>query len=94
MNQHLDLSHRHIEQPAGLDHLEPFIEERCRIYGDFLAHLPRRMSQGLRLGDIVEPVGRQSPEWTARRSQNQIFYLLAPFPFQTLKNCVVLAVDR
>ncbi len=38
-----DAVHADVEEPAGFDHFEAFVEERGGIDGDFLAHDPRRM---------------------------------------------------
>ncbi len=51
MNHHLHFRKRQVEQPAGLDQLQPLIEHRGRVDGDLVAHPPGRMGQ--RLGRVA-----------------------------------------
>src|SRR5262245_3959181 len=47
MNDHVDLVGSQIKEPPRLDNLQCLIHHRGRIDRDFLAHLPRRMRQGV-----------------------------------------------
>ncbi len=66
----IDARHFHIEKPPGLDHLEPFVEQRGGVYGDLRAHVPRRVLQRLRPRHAGELFRRHFPERAARRRQD------------------------
>jgi hypothetical protein len=52
MHDDLDLVHRHVEEPLGLDHFEAFVEERGAVDGDLAAHGPGGMLQCLGDGHV------------------------------------------
>ena len=54
------LSRRQVEEPVGLDDLQPLVHQGGRIDGDLLAHVPGRMSQGVGRGDQLESAAVRS----------------------------------
>src|SRR5664279_2090037 len=93
MHQHADLTGRHVEQAAGLDHFKAFVHQRRRVDGDALSHLPRRMVQRLLHRDMSELTLRSMQKRSARRGQPDTVHLAAlPAP-QTLMNSIVLAIN-
>ena len=56
---------RGAEQPVGFDDLEPFVDQRGRIYGNLGAHLPLGVPQGLPDGDGFELFVREVAQGAA-----------------------------
>ena len=50
----LDVGGLHVEQPAGFNDLEPLVHQGCGVNRDLGAHVPIRVSEGLRFGDAFE----------------------------------------
>ena len=84
----------HVEKPARLDHLQPLVEHRGRIDGDFFAHPPRRMAQRFLPGHRPHLVLRPGTERSAGCGENKAPHLHRVASFQALENRVVLAVHR
>src|SRR5690606_36973879 len=54
MHHHLDLLGPGVEQPAGLDQLQPLVHHARRVDGYLLTHGPVGMGAGLRGGDLCQ----------------------------------------
>ena len=91
---HVHLAHRDVEQPARLDHLQAFVEERGRIDRDLPAHVPGGMLQRLLDGDLGElRFGSALRETVRRDAVRMMPHEAAPArAVQALENGVVLAV--
>ena len=92
VDDHVHARHRHVEEPARLDHLQPLVEQRGRVDGNLAAHIPGGVFECLRGrggGDL--PAGRL-PERAARSGQNQPPHGGRVAAFEALENGVVFAV--
>ena len=100
MNDTLRMDHdghllrRQVEQPARFDDLQPLVHQRGRVDRDLVAHLPRRMLQGIGDPDTGEVVGRPVQKRPARRGQDDPLDVCAPVTVQGLEHRVVFAIDR
>ncbi len=54
MHTDADAERRHVEEAAGLDDFESFVQQSCRIDGDAPAHHPGGMLERLLDGDVLE----------------------------------------
>ena len=94
---HLNSRHFDVEEPARLDHFEPLVEEGGRIDGDFAAHDPGGMLEGLLDGDGLQsrlgPLGRIA-EGSARGGEPQVAHRRGGLAVQALEDGRMLAVHR
>ena len=63
-------SRRQAEQPARLDHLQGLVHQRGRVDGDFAAHAPGRVAQGLLDGDVGQLGAASAAERPAAAGQH------------------------
>ncbi len=82
-----------IEQPAGLDALQPLVEEGGAVHGDLLPHLPVGVSQRLLGGDPVHLLGRRIAEGAAGGGEDDALDAVRLFAPEALPDGGVLAVD-
>ena len=92
MDDDLDLVHGHVEEPFGLDHFEPFVEEGGAVDGDLSPHGPGGMLQGLGDGDGGQLIGGELAEGAAAGGEEDAADLAVAVAFQALEDGVVLAV--
>ena len=83
----------HVEQPAGLDALQPLVEEGGAIYGDLLAHLPVGVSQRLLRGYPVQLFGRRVAEGAAGGGEDDALNAIGVLAPEALPDGGVFAVD-
>lgn len=88
-----DFRHGDIEEPFGFDHFEAFVEEGGGVDGDFSAHVPGGMFEGLGDGDVGELIGREGAEGAAAGGEEEAADGVAMVAFEALEDGVVLAVD-
>src|ERR1041385_9258162 len=81
------------EQEMRLDHLERLVRERRAVDGDFSAHAPGGMPQGVVHGRVAERVGRPLTKGSTRRGNDQPSDVRRRAAGQTLQYGTVLAVD-
>src|SRR5205809_1503203 len=93
MNNDRNLVRWHIEQTAGLDDLETFVHQGCRINGDSVAHLPCGVIQRLLYRDIGKLGFWRMQERPARRGKPDTANFFHAPARKTLVDSVVLAVD-
>ena len=53
-----------IEQPAGFDHLQPFIHHRCRIDTYFAAHTPIGVIQSIGKSHMFQCLEGVTEKWS------------------------------
>src|SRR6266567_8011476 len=108
MDNNFNALHLDSEKPVRLDHLEPFVEQRCGIDCDLWSHVPGRMLERLLRRDRIEFIAGQFTKWSTGCGENDATNISglkcgsaaifqgtkAPPTLQTLKNRVVLAVHR
>ena len=82
------------EEVVGLDHLEPLVHHRGRVYGDLAPHPPRRMLERVLRPDPSKPRLLQTEEGSPRRRHQNLPYLRPSSPLQTLEDRRVLRVYR
>ena len=88
------LRRRQVEQPARFDDFQPLVHQRGRIDRDLVAHLPRRMLQGVGNPDAGEVVCRSVQKRPARRGQDDPLDVCTAVAVQGLEHGVVFAIDR
>ena len=93
MDEHLYAVGRNAEEPACLHHLEAFVHECCRVDGNFCAHVPSGVFQGIGSGDRLQLLLRELAERSTRASKQDFFYFVVAFAYQTLEDGRVLTVD-
>ena len=88
--------HGDVKEPAGLNHFQPFIEQGGGVYGDFAAHAPGGVLEGLFQRDVFQIFPVPGAEGAAGCRQNQAGdgFRAAVAAVQALENGVVLAVHR
>ncbi len=92
----LDAVHADVEEPAGLDHFEAFVEEGGGVDGDLAAHDPGRVFEGLFEGDLGEGInGPDGPvtEGAATGGEPEVADGGRGFVFEALEDGGVFAVD-
>ena len=90
----IKLFRRQSEQVVRLDQLEPLIHQSRRIDRDFGAHRPIGMRDGLGRGGSADGFGRRGAERATARGQDDSCDIVGAASRKTLKNRIVLAVDR
>ena len=95
MHKDLDRFGRRIEEPSGLDHLQPFIHQRGGVDGDLSPHTPVGVTQscldrhGLKL--LYSLI---ATEGTSRCRKQDALQRIAFLPDEALIDSRVLGVDR
>ena len=89
----IDASHFDIEEPAGLDHFEAFVEERGGVDGDFAAHVPRGVFEGLFEGGGGDLVWGPCAEGPAASGEDETADVGWGSAVEALEDGVVFAVD-
>src|SRR4030042_482408 len=82
-----------IEQPAGLDALQPLVEEGSAVHGDLLAHLPVGVPQRLLGCDAVQLLMRRIAEGAAGGGEDDALDAVRLFAPEALPDGGVLTVD-
>ena len=54
MDDGVELVCREVEEPVGFDEFEGFVHEGCRVDGDFFAHGPGGVVEGLVDGGVLD----------------------------------------
>ena len=93
MHQYLYLRGFHAEEPLGLDDLKSLIHHGGAVDGNLGAHVPRRMAQGIGLGDGGQLLVAHQTEGSAAGGEQNLLYLVVVLTDETLENGRVLAVD-
>jgi len=94
VDDHFDALHFHTEEPAGLDHFQPFVEERGGVDGDFGAHAPGGMFERLGRSNTFKGSCRGVAERAAAGGEEEAANMGRIAPFQALKDGVMFAVHR
>lgn len=89
----IDASHFDIEEPAGLDHFEAFIEERCGVDGDFAAHVPCGVLEGLFEGGGGDLIRGPCAEGAAAGGEDEAADVGWGAAVEALEDGVVFTVD-
>ncbi len=89
----VDFCHGDIEQPFGFDHFEAFVKEGGGVDGDFAAHVPGGVFEGLGEGDVGELVSGEGAEGAAAGGEEEAADGIAVLAFEALEDGVVLAID-
>src|ERR1035438_7864791 len=93
MNGDADLGRRHVEEAAGLDDFQAFVEHCRGVDGDTPAHNPGRVLEGLLGSDAGELVEWELAEGPPRGRQPDGLDFGVRADAQALMDGVVLAVD-
>ena len=93
VDEHLDVFSPDVEQPAGLDHLQPFVHQGGGVDGDFFAHFPVGVGQGLLRGDCPELALGQIAKRPAGGSEDELADIRFFPGLQRLGNGAVFAVN-
>ncbi|MEY5016377.1 MAG: hypothetical protein RIS92_2735 [Verrucomicrobiota bacterium] len=88
----VDAVHFNLEQPACLDHFEAFVEQGGRVDGDFAAHGPRGVAEGLGWGDAGEFLGGSFSEGASAGGENEALDVGGRASFEALEDGVVFRV--
>ncbi len=94
MNKDFDAVEPDGKKVMRLNEFEALIHHRCRIDADLGAHRPVRVRDRLRGGDACHIGGTHRAEWAAAGGQDDPAHLIDPSARQTLKDRIMLAVDR
>ena len=95
MHDYVDFVRLHLKQVHCLNDLQALVHQRRRVYRDFAAHAPGRVSERFFRSYVPEafkrpaaerPAGRSEKNFSKRASVSRIV------PVQTLKNCGMLTV--
>src|SRR6266487_240436 len=70
MDNNFNALHLDSEKPVRLDHLEPFVEQRCGIDCDLWSHVPGRMLERLLRRDRIEFIAGQFTKWSTGCGEN------------------------
>ena len=93
VDEHFNLRGLHAKQPFGLNHLEAFIHQRCRVDSDFIAHAPSGMFQGVGSGDVLQLPGGEVAKGPARAREQDLLDARIGIAHKALEDGAVLAVD-
>ena len=74
-----------VEEEVRLDHLEPFVRQRCRVHRDLRAHAPSRMCERLLGRHVLELGARSAAKRTARTGDYERVDLLRFAPLEALE---------
>src|SRR5437899_2630461 len=94
MDNDLNLGRREVEQPAGFDQLEAFVEESGGIDGDLVPHPPGWMVERLGGGCALDLLAREGAERSAAGGEDDALDLVVPAGVETLEDGGVLGIDR
>ncbi len=94
MHQHLYPRRIDIKEPAGLDHLQPLIDQGRGIDRDLPPHGPGRVLQGILRPHILKLLLRPAPERPAGSGKPDLVNAVSGFTVQGLEDGAVLAVHR
>src|SRR6266568_524883 len=89
----VDAARLDVEEPARLDHLEALVHERRRVDGDLVAHRPVGVLQGAGRRHRGQLPGRDGPERTAGRGEEEPPDVGVVVPDERLEDGAVLRVD-
>src|SRR5215467_4067789 len=92
MNNHIYAFIGYIEEPVSLKHLQAFIHQGSRIYGDLWSHTPGGMSQGLFDSDCMQLFERSVAKGSTRGGQQQALHICSAFTAQALPDSTMLAI--
>src|SRR5579863_4323252 len=93
MDSNPDLAGLDVEEAAGFNDFEVFVQHGGRVNGDSAAHVPGGMLEGLLGGDGGELVERELAERAARGGEPDGLDFIVSADAQALVDGVVLAVD-
>ncbi len=94
VNNDLYLLRPDIKQPFSLDHLQPFIHQGSRIDGNFPAHIPVWMIEGLLPGNRSQFFQIFPSERTPGCGENNFLQIIFLACFKSLKNCRMFRIYR
>ncbi len=89
----VDAVHFDVEEPAGFDHFEAFVEEGGGVDGDFPAHGPSGVTEGLGWGDAGEFLGWGIAEGAAAGGEDEALDVRGGAAFEALEDRVMFGVD-
>ena len=93
MNEHLDLLHRHAEEPFGFDDFKSFVHHRGGVDRDLRAHLPIRVFECISCGNGLHLFAGKRTERSAGSSQEDLLNLRAVFAYKRLEDRGMFAID-
>ena len=93
MNDRFDAIHLDSKQPTGFDHFEAFVEEGGGVDGDFPAHGPSGVTEGLGWGDAGEFLGWGIAEGAAAGGEDEALDVRGGAAFEALEDRVMFGVD-
>src|SRR5579862_5378983 len=94
MHEHVNLLGRQRKEMMRLDELKALVHHGCGVDGDFRPHGPVRMTQGLFGCRGSDRLRSPSTKWSARCGKNYPADVVAMPGAESLKNRIVLGVDR
>ena len=94
MHYRCNLLGTHVEKPASLDNLERLVDHRGRVDGDFRAHVPVRVAQGIGHSHSVKHFGRSVAEGASGGRDYEAAYIFVAFAAQALVYGRMLRIHR
>src|SRR2546421_7348746 len=94
MYHDIDAVESHIEEFVRLNYFQALVHQRGTVNGDLGAHVPCRMCERVRDGDMLQLVARTAAEWAAACRQDDASHLRRATAAQALVNGGMLGVDR
>ena len=92
MNEHLDLLHRHAEEPFGFDDFKTFVHHRGGVDRDLRAHLPIRVFECVSCGNGLHLLTGKRTERSAGSGQEDLLNLRPVFAYKRLEDRGMFAI--